>query len=298
MCYSEQLHGRRRSAGRRPRVRARNGRRALNVAGQAHKRKGRQTQQGCPKSSKKQHGSAATAPGQRPRRHPPPAAVGEGAREGRRRGRGDSRQSRPHRGQILVRLRRLLRRRRRRDGCGGRAGGRVVGPRAVARGGAERNSSSRCFLVLRLPRAGRGWRGQSNATNISRVGLRLAELVVALRYRRWPKGSTRRAGVRRRRSRRRRGRVPFGWFCRFAAPSAARRVSPDRRDVATWILRGDASQRRRGCDVDIRWGRIAATPRPGTRIRQRRGAAAAATWTLRGDESRRRRDRDVEIPWR
>ena len=49
--------------------------------------------------------------------------------------------------------------------------------------------------------------------------------------------------------------------------------------VATWIVRGDESRRRRGCDVDSPWRRV----------------AAVATWIVRGDESPRpRRENSAE----
>ena len=82
-----------------------------------------------------------------------------------------------------------------------------------------------------------------------------------------------------------------------------------RGDAATWIFRGYSSprvhshcglRRRRGCDAEIPWGHVVATPRlrRGDSVATSRGDAAAATWIFRGDESRRRRGCDVEIPWR
>ena len=57
----------------------------------------------------------------------------------------------------------------------------------------------------------------------------------------------------------------------------------------------DESRRRRGCDVDVPWRRVAAPPRlrRGCSVEKSHGAAAAATWMFRGDESRRRRGCDV-----
>ena len=85
--------------------------------------------------------------------------------------------------------------------------------------------------------------------------------------------------------------------------------------MPTWTFCGDESRRRRGCDVDIQWRRVAATPRlrrgysveisrgdaaavrRGCSVEASRGDAAAATRKVRGDESRRRRGCDVDIPW-
>ena len=62
-------------------------------------------------------------------------------------------------------------------------------------------------------------------------------------------------------------------FRRVESPRAGRGDAA----AATWIVRGDESQRR------------------GYSVETSRGDAAAATWIVRGDESRRR---DVDSPWR
>ena len=64
--------------------------------------------------------------------------------------------------------------------------------------------------------------------------------------------------------------------------------------AATWIIRGDESRRRRGCDVESPWRRVAATPwlRRGKSVegesRRRRGRGYSAE-TSRGVERRARR---------
>ena len=69
---------------------------------------------------------------------------------------------------------------------------------------------------------------------------------------------------------------------RAAAPPRLRRghsAEMNRGDaaVATWISRGDGSRRRRGCDVDNSWRRVAATLRP------RRGSFAETSRGVRDD---------------
>ena len=67
---------------------------------------------------------------------------------------------------------------------------------------------------------------------------------------------------------RKRSRCPLVLAFKRNGPAAQRcksrgsSVETSRSDAAAamWIVRGDESRRRRGCDVDIPWGRIAATP--------------------------------------
>ena len=105
------------------------------------------------------------------------------------------------------------------------------------------------------------------------------------------------------------------WFlvdCVSTFPSDARRRAGTKKGAcrgpaagAGWIFRGGVPRRRRGCRVDIPWGRIAAPPRGagwifhgggrrrgvsrGYSVEVDRGDAAGTAWMFRGGASRQRR---------
>ena len=89
-------------------------------------------------------------------------------------------------------------------------------------------------------------------------------------------------------SRRRRGSVT--WRLRGQRWQNQRKRRSSRGGAAAWRCGGDESRRRRGHDVDIPWGRVAAPPRlrRGHSVGTSRAAAAATTWTFYGDGSSRR----------